>query len=263
MNEYMRDSIVEYAWHQFLYGYNGEKRAEFLQSMVDTHPIKMDSSDVAAVLISDYSLPKFENPMKCDKYQVSTIAREYMSFVLVEAIVEQTIKQIELDKLNDRMKSFIKNVNRLMMNPGFEDVQDISELLGILKESKKFYNEEYVKLLQTGSFQGNIASLKINFIDLNTFIHYYKKALNMRSHFSVIIDQQVVGARVSQQAVNGIITKRCTGDISMKVACQPEEWKTYSDLNGMYAESVHDYSGVELDDCYAKYVKELRKKNAI
>lgn len=263
MNEYMRDSIVEHAWHQFLYGYNTEKRTEFLQSMVDSHPIKLDNSEAAAVLVSDYSLPKVDNPVECDKYQVMTLAREHFSIVLIDAIVDQTIRQVELDKLNEKMKSFIKAVNRLLLSPGFDDIQDISEFSKVLKEVKKFYSDEYVKLLQTGTFQGDITSLRLGFVDLNSFAHYYKKALNMNRHFSVIIDQQEVGAVVSQKAVNGIVTRRCTGDISMKIACEPQEWKTYYDLNGMLAESVHDYSAVELDDCYAKYVKELRQKRMI
>lgn len=262
MNDYMRYSIVEYAWHQFLYGYNGEERTKFLESMVDTHPVKIDG-DAAAVLVSDYSLPIVESSLECDKYQVMTLAREYMSVVLVDAIVEQSIRQVELDKLNDRMKSFIKVVNRLMINPGFDDIEDISEFSKILKEAKRFYSEEYVKLCQTGKFQGDITSLQLGFVDLNTFVTYYKKALGMKKHFSVIIDQQEVGAIISQKAINGIVTKRCTGDISMKVACQPEEWKTYYDLNGMFAEAVHDYSAVELDDSYAKYVKDLKKNRMI
>jgi hypothetical protein len=263
MNEYMRDSIVEHAWHQFLYGYNGEERTKFLQSMVDSHPIKFDSTDAAAVLISDYSLPIVDNPVKCDSYQMGSVAREHFSVVLVDAIVEQTIQQIDLDKLNDKMKSFIKAVNRLLLNPDFDRIRNIEEFSKVLKDVKKFYSDEYIRMLQTGSFQGDITSLRLGFIDLNFFASYFKRALNMNRHFSVIIDQRKVGAVVSQKAVNGIVTRRCTGDISMKIACEPRDWKTYYDLSGMLAEAVHDYSAVELDDCYAKYVKELRTKRMI
>jgi hypothetical protein len=263
MNEYMRDSIVEHAWHQFLYGYNGEERTKFLQSMADNHPIKLDSTDAAAVLISDYSLPIVDNPVKCDSYQMGSVAREHFSVVLVDAIVDQTIQQVELDKLNDKMKSFIKAVNRLLINPGFDDIHDISEFSKVLKEAKKFYSDEYIRMLQTGSFQGDITSLRLGFIDLNFFASYFKRALNMNRHFSVIIDQRKVGAVISQKAVIGIVTRRCTGDISMKIACEPRDWKTYYDLSGLLAEAAHDYSAVELDDCYAKYVKELRTKRMI
>lgn len=263
MNEYMRDSIVEHAWHQFLYGYNGDERTKFLQSMVDSHPIKFDSTDAAAVLISDYSLPIVDNSVKCDSYQMGSVAREHFSVVLVDAIVEQTIQQVELDKLNDKMKSFIKAVNRLLLNPDFDKIRSIEEFSKVLKDVKKFYSDEYIKMLQTGSFQGDITSLRLGFIDLNFFTSYFKKSLNMNRHFSVIIDQLEVGAVVSQKAVNGIVTRRCTGDISMKIACEPKDWKTYYDLSGMLAEAVHDYSATELDDCYAKYVKELRTKRII
>lgn len=263
MNDYMRDSIVEHAWHQFLYGYEGEELTKFLQSMAEKYPVKLDNTEPVAIYIDEYSLPIVENPVKCDVFQVKTIAREYTSVLLVDQIVEQTMRQVELDKLNEKMKSFINAVNRLMINPGFCGVSDISEFSKILKEAKKFYSEEYVKLLQTGTFQGDITSLRLGFVDLNFFMNYYKRALNTRRHFSVVVDCKGSGALVSQQALNGIVTKRCTGDISMKIACEPDSWKSYYDLTGMLAESVHDYSAVELDESYAKYIKELRKKRMI
>lgn len=258
MNEYMRDSIVEYAWHQFLYGYKGIERTEFLQSMPEHYPVKLDNTEAVAIYLDDYSLPIVENPVKCDEVQATMIAREYFSTVLVDAIVEQTIRQVEIDKLNENMKTFINAVNRIMISPGSKKIEDISEFSKVIKDVKKFYSDEYVRLLQTGTFQGDINSLRIWFIELNFFANYYKKALNMKSHFSVIIDCKKTGANISQRAVNGIITRRCTGDISMKVACEPEDWKTFVDLNGMLAEYVHDYNFVELDDSYGAYTKKLR-----
>lgn len=263
MNEYVKRMIVEQAWHQFLYGYNTDERSSFLRDMVEMYPVKIDNIEPVAVYVEDYSLPFVENQVKGDSYQVKTIAREYTSIVLVLAIVEQTMRQIEIEKLNDKMRAFIEAVNRVMINPGFDKIENLNEFVTVLKDAKKFYSDEYVKLLQTGKFQGDISSLKLSFVDLNFFVNYYKKALNMNSHFSILIDQQRTGSFISQQAINGIITKRCTGDISMKVACRPDEWKTYYDLTGMFAESVHDYSVVELDDSFPKYVKELRDKRMI
>lgn len=259
MNEYVRDSIVEYAWHQFLYGYKGMERTEFLQSMVSRYPVKLYNNEAVAIYLDDYSLPIVENPKKCDEYQVIAIAREYLNVVLVDAIVDQTIRQVELDKLNEKMKTFIDAVNRVLIGPGFEKIKDISEFSKVLKDVKKFYSEEYVKLLQTGTFQGDITSLRFCFIDLNFFANYYKRALNMKNHFSMIVDCKKTGATISQQAINGVVTRRCTGDISMKIACEPEEWKTFGDLNGTLAEYIHDYNVVTLDDSYDTYIKKVKR----
>ena len=258
MNDYIRDSIVEYAWHQFLYGYNGDERSFFLKGMIERFPVKLDSEEPAAIYIDDFSLPVASILEKCNNYQIMAVAREYNSVVLTSAIVEQTLKQIEIDKLNVRMKKFLYVINRLSLNPESSEISNIEELLDVLKESKKFYEVEYVKLLSTGEFQGDINSLRLGFIDLNMFIKYYKRALGMSKHFSIIIDYKGTGALVSLQAVNGIVTKRCADDLAMKISCEPQEWKTYYDLNGMLAEYVHDYSVVELDESNSNYIKKLK-----
>ncbi len=260
MNEYMKNAIVNHAWHQFLYGYNGEERKKILEGMASSYPVKIDSDDPFAIYIDDFSLPMVESSYDVDVFQKKTIAREYFSVVLVDRIIEETISRVELDLLNERMTSFIDAVNRLMISSGHDNVKNIVEFSQVLKDAKKFYSNEYVKMIMSGKFQGDISSLRLGFLDLNFFYRYYKKAIGLNNHISVIIDQQKVGATISQQAVNGIVNMRCAGELAMCVACNPEEWKTYYDLNGQMIEYIHDYSAVELDDCYAQYVKKLKFK---
>lgn len=263
MNDYMKHNIINYAWHQFLYGYDNQDRKNSLLSMVRDYPVKFDNEDAVAIYVDDFSLPNLEIGSDVNYFQVETVAREYLSIVIVDKIVEDSMRMIEIEKLEERMKSFIANINRIMINPGMEEIYSISELASILKDTKKFYYEEYIKLIETGKFQGNIFGLRLSFMDLNFFIKYYKKALNMNKHFSVLIDNHNTSTLVSQKAVNGIVTKRCTGDISMKVVTDPGDWKVYYDLTGQLAEVVHDYSGMELDDSYSKYLKKIRDKRII
>jgi hypothetical protein len=76
----------------------------------------------------------------------------------------------------------------------------------------------------------------------------------------MVLNYEGTGAVVSQRAVNGIVTRRIAGDASMKVVCEPGEWKTYHDLNGVLAEDVHDYSSIDLDGSHREYVKRLMNK---
>ncbi len=259
MNEYTKRRIVTHAWHEFLYGYNGEERAKDLQDMCEMFPVSFDNTGAVAVYISDYSLPVVEDRVKCDPYQEKIIASEHLSLTILIAILNKSVKDIGIDELNERMSKFLERISSLFLEDRV--VVDIEELLEVLVRAREFYSSEYVKMVQTGKFQGNINDSGIKFMELIMFIENYKRALGMRGHFSVVIDQQQVGTVVSQKAVNTIINRRCCGDITMKVAVEPGEWKSYYGFNGQLAESVHDYSTVELDNSLYEHVKKLRLKN--
>lgn len=61
-------------------------------------------------------------------------------------------------------------------------------------------------------------------------------------------------------AINGYVTRRINSDISMKVACDPNEWMTYYDTTGILAENVHDYGVIELDNSLQIYTEQLKKQ---
>lgn len=262
MNEYMKDAIATHAWHEFLYGEAGEERKKFLDSMADDYPIKLDSNEPAVIYVDDFSLPKVDavNPLDT---RVSSIAREYCSFSLVAALVEQTIRQNELSMLNEKLSRFIKSANRMFITDEDMSISDIEGLRNALLAGKKFYLENYTKLMETGNWYGDFSTLPISFIDLSTFVTSYKRALGRSAHFAFVLDYSGTGAIVSQKAVNGLVTKRIAGDAAIKVVCHPEEWKSYTDLNGILAEDVHDYSSVDLDGSFREYVNALRKKNGL
>lgn len=263
MNEYMKDAIVNHAWHEFLYGTNNEERKKFLESMVSDYPIKLDSDEAAVVYVDDFSLPNVEGRMNSLDTRVSSVAREYCSFTLVAALVEQTIRQNELVLLNEKLTRFIKSVNRLFVSDDDMSISDIEGLREALLVGKNFYKENYTKLMETGEWQGDFSILPISFLDFSSFVTSYKRALGRSKHFAFVLDYSGTGAIVSQKAVNGLVTKRIAGDAAIKVVSHPEEWKSYSDLNGMLAEDVHDYSSVDLDGSFGEYVNGLRKKNGL
>ena len=260
MNEYVKNSIINYAWHQFLYGYNSDDRKDFLINMVNTYPIKLDSKEPLALYMNDFMLPRIEQIAKPEAYMVKAVAREYFSFTLVSKIIDDTIRHIGIDVLNDRMNSFINTINRLFVTSDNMKISDIQSLRDILVKSKDFYKEQYYQLMENGEMIGDIDSLSIPFMEVKMFIRYYKKAIGTNSHLALILDYQGSGAIVSHQAVNSLITSRIAGDLAVKVACDPEEWITYYDFNDQMAESVHDYSIVELDTSCYDYVMKMKKK---
>ncbi len=260
MNEYMKDAIATHAWHEFIYCKNNEERKSFLDSMRDDYVIKLDSNEPAVVYVDDFMLPTIDIGMRTMDTRVQSIAREYLSFTLVAALVEQTIRQNQLEELNQKMVKFIKDVNRLYISDEEFYISDVNGLLEALKKSKEFYKKNYVELMNTGEWTGDFSTIPISFMEISMFITAYKRALGRESHFAMVLNYEGTGAVVSQRAVNGIVTRRIAGDASMKVVCEPGEWKTYHDLNGVLAEDVHDYSSIDLDGSHREYVKRLMNK---
>ena len=150
MNEYMKNSIAMHAWHEFVYCKNTDDRKKFLDSMVDDYPIKLDCSDPAVVYVDDFMLPDINCFMNPTPMRVQAIAREYLSFTLVAAIVEQTLRQNIFEELNIKMAKFIKEVNRLYISDEEFYVSDVIGLLEVLKKSKEFYKKHYVEMMNTG-----------------------------------------------------------------------------------------------------------------
>ena len=83
--------------------------------------------------------------------------------------------------------------------------------------------------------------------------------MNMQSYFGIIFDKKCDMSISSIQAINNLIGARINSDISIKVATEPDGWKTYCDVNGKYIENIHDYGIIQLDNSYTSYTKKLMK----
>ena len=90
--------------------------------------------------------------------------------------------------------------------------------------------------------------MKIPFLDINSFTQKIKEMLNNNSYFCIIADQQEPISIYSQQALNSLINMRINSNLSLKIACNKDEWKTYYDLSGLLIENVHDYTELDLDE---------------
>lgn len=260
MNEYMKRSIVTQAWHQFLYGYNSEDRKKMLQGLETEFPLDLNDSNGCAIYMDDFSLPEYKPSKKENVYREETIASEYLYLSIVDKIIEKTIKDVDLSKYQDNVNKLLKRINSIFLSNDKAPFTSLGDFSDTVKETKKFYYDNYVNMMENDEFTKNLDNLRIGFMDLNMFLQMYKSSLEYKGHFSVIIDQHKRVPIISQMVINSVICTRCAGSVAMKVACQPEEWMTYFGFNGQMAESVHDYSSVELDNCLYEHIKKLRKK---
>ena len=260
MGEYMSNAVAMHAWHEIIYCSDNERRNVFLNDMINDYPIKIDSDEPAIVYVDDFMLPNTDLNITTLDSRVQSIAREYLSFTLIASIVEQTIRQENLEKINKKLTKFIGDINRLYIDDEKFFIRDVSDLLDVLKKSKEFYKEHYVELMNRGIWNGDFSTIPMSFVEFGMFISAYKRGLNRSSHFGLILNYNGSGAVVSQRAVNGLVTRRIAGDAAIKLVCEPGIWKTYHDLNGMLAEDVHDYSSIDLDGSLKKHIKQLRYK---
>ena len=246
------DEIIGQSRHQFIYGENGERRKDILTGIVNDNPIVCDVNEPGSILLDNDYLVGGESVYNLDSYKKLAISREHFNFAVCGKLLDEALS---LD-INARSDEFLCRMNQIFVDNG-QSIDDLDSLVRVLYQARDFYKDGYRIYLETGKFP-SIEDLPIRFMDLNSFMHYYKKLLNNRSYFSVIVDQQSPISSLSKRAINDVVGKRINKDISMKVACQPDEWETYYDLSGQFVQAVHDYGIVELDDSLSQYVKKRR-----
>lgn len=248
------DEIIGQSRHQFIYGENGERREGILKGIVNDNPIVCDVNEPGSIYLDNNYLVGGESVYQLDSYRKLAIAREQFSFAVCGKLLEEALS---LD-INARSDEFLSRMNRLFVDNG-QSIDDLDSLVRVLYQARDFYRDGYKTYLETGVFP-SLEGLPIRFMELDSFMHYYKKLLNNKSYFSVIVDQQKPISSLSKRAINDVVGKRINADISMKVACQPDEWETYYDLSGQFVQSVHDYGVVELDDSLNQYVKKRKSE---
>ena len=104
----------------------------------------------------------------------------------------------------------------------------------------------------------SLENLRLSFLELNGLIAHIKKSLNNDSFFGVIVEPEDGASLDSFKAVNSIVYSRCTGDLSMKIFTEPEDWRSYLDFVGNFVQENHDYGEVQIDDSLKKYT--MKKK---
>lgn len=255
----LKEEIMEQGRHLFIYGYKNEQRSDFLKGLESGYPIIADSDKPAALYFDSLGIPEMNIDLKGkDTLLIHVSSREYLSFAVAAKILERSM---DFDKtvLDRRLSELIGLINS-DKNMGFAEIQTVEDLLKEIKISRDFYYESYIKYVKGLIASISFGDIAIPFLELDMFVRLYKEAMNMKSYFGIIFDKQTPLMPSSTQAINNLIGSRINGDISVKVAIEPDDWETYRDSNGQFVEATHDYGTVELDNSSKTYMKN-RERN--
>lgn len=257
--EWLKQEIMEQGRHLFIYGYKNEQRSEFLKSLERDYPVIADSDKPAALYFDSLGIPKMDiNLEGKDTLLINASSREYLSFAVAAKILERSM---DFDKtvLDRRLSRLISLINS-GKNMDYAEIQTVEDLLKEIKTSRDFYYESYINYVKGLIASISIDDVAIPFLELDMFVRLYKEAMNMKSYFGIIFDKQTPLMPSSTQAINNLIGSRINGDISVKVAIEPDDWETYRDSNGQFVEATHDYGTVELDNSFKTLMKNRKRK---
>ena len=258
--ENLKQEIIGQSRHQFIYGYNTADREKQIKEMVSGSSITTNENQPMSIYLSDVEVKTSSYNTKTDKWLASSLNREYLSFLIAYTLLDKTLLTNDFNNFPERVTTFLNAINRLVVTSEKKDIESLQELLKTLKIGLEFYKINYQSVMETGTFVGNVAELPISFLYLPTFITYFKKLINNNSYVAVLIDVQEPISNIVAQSINDYLSKRCNGDISMKIVCEPGLWPIYYDSSGNIVEYIHDYGIVELDDSHFECIKRIKER---
>lgn len=234
--------IMEQNRHMFIYDY-GIDRQNYLIQLETAYPIKTEQYSPMAICMDDLRLPDIRNE-EIDKTKIAILTREYLIYSIAYKILKKVYEQIDINLLSDRINNLSFWLEKNSSNS--DKIDELKQLLQNLEKSVNFYIESYFEVLKTGKFSLDFDKLPISYMNIERFTKDIKSFLNNKSYFGIVINQQGQISLELQQAINWLVTKRINSNISIKVFCEEDAWKTYYDLDGVLAENIHDYENVKI-----------------
>ena len=263
--EYVGDMIMGQSRHQFVYGYKGEERAQFLKALAGRYPVTLAQSSPMGIYICNTGLPEWPKDSEVlDEIAISSFYAQYTDHLIVASIIDTIIEQIGVKDLDKRGLEALSRIGKLFSKEK-KPFSSFASLAEALNDSVNVYSQEFAKYLD-GSNPYASGGEPADFYDelpisisymVETLIGYIKSALKNSSYFGIIFDEQNASALGMHQAINGYIGMRINGDLSIKTVCEPGAWKTFYTQSGTLIEACHDYGIVDLDGSHDDYTKTL------
>lgn len=243
--ENIKNEIISNSRHQIIYGSNSEERIKLLMELSKENPVVKDENDPIAIYIDDFNPNINEVSCSVDKNQVSILCKDYFSY-LVAFLLTEELKKIKIESCN--LKNFLQQINNLYLNFDQKEIGSLEELSLELKKAKDFHLEKLTELVTNGNIKINFAATSFWYFELERFIRKVKQVLNDDSYIMILLNYEEDVMLEMQKVVNNLISSRINKDISIKLATDRKNIKTYHTQNGQLIEAVHDFEVIYLDD---------------
>ena len=261
---YLINQILGENRHQFIYGYDNAMRKKLIEDLDREFPVIMDNNVPMSIHLNDIGFTSVDAyELDLDEEKINVLSREFLTFSIIYDILLKTKENIDVDLFNSRIERLLYIINKYDKNPDYSNITSLDDLISVVLESKEFSKVYYNNYL-TGKKLQSIDEIALPFLQIESFITQYKKALNNGSHFAIIVDKKSTDiALPSIKQINSLIGSRINKNISMKVIVEPTMWESYITSNGQYVDNIHDYGTIELDDSHKEYVKRLKERNRL
>lgn len=137
----------------------------------------------------------------------------------------------------------------------------------MLKKSQTEYKKIYDEYVSSGVCPNPYEMVPIPMILIEGFMHYFKKLIGNDSYCELLVNHEDEISINSYKAINNLLSSRITGDLTLNIFCEPDDWVTFYDQSAMFVENVHDYTTIEYDDSFKcsmdKILKLQREKNGL
>lgn len=261
VNKIIEEQIMSHKFHEFLYGYNTDERTNFLRGMEKHYPITYGEDVPMGVYLEPYGISNCERDNelvdKDKSLMLGIAAREYLKNLIAYNIISRIENNsIVMGQIENKLLSFLNGYQFMRK----EKVPSVPNYLKELKETLNICQETYNSVLLNGTAHPKMYNFPSDFYDIEWFGKDLKQILNNNEQFNIIVDYRNKVVLESANAIMSIVNSRCAGTICMKIATELEDWPTYTDLNGMFVECIHDYSTTELDDSCRKTLDKKLKR---
>lgn len=254
--EYLKKIIIYESRHHFIYCENNKQRELFLKELeLDKESVNL--LEPIVVYLDNFGLPKIDlidRNKNSNKFDI--ICREYLFL----SIIYKILTNLSIYIVGDKAEKLLNFINKLYKNAGFDDINSIDELIKEFEKSLYFYSEYYQNIALDLVPDKTINDIRIPFIELESFISYFKRIMNISTNFVILVDKKEELSDSSIKVVNLLIGSRINKDIAVKVFVSPGEWNNFITLNDQFVEYVHDYGIVELDNSYKAYIRKLKQQ---
>lgn len=253
---YLEHLIINDNRHYFIYGYNNEKRTNFLRRLADLNAVKVDFNRPIVIYLEYIGLPKIDVNKELDTNKLFLMAENYLTFNMIYSLIKQ-VDENNLE-LNERFKDIFKYIN-LFKGKKDSDVKSIKELKLLIEEAINYYYDYYINYVKYG-IEKDIKDMPIIFADIKMFVDLFKKAINNNGHITFLFDKKEDISIFSTKVINNLLGSRINKDISIKIACEPDKWESLTTINGQLVEYIHDYGTMKFDDSWDNYTRLLKRE---